>query len=236
MSGIDGDMLTVVIVVALVAAVFMPMILQFMGILGRKTTVAPTPIDVHEMLVHKMKKAGRRNIRGLRIKWLYCTGDNDHPGFRYGRLYGIINSTRCVISLVYNGRRHISRVSAVLHPIELSGDVMSRNRTVRCRGFQFKSNFMVPIWPDEVLIPETGEYRKVTASDLLRWEQIIDDMISFLVTGEKVEQLHEENINACVESMNIKAHATGVYERDEYLRRASPEERARAEEDTQVIR
>jgi len=229
---LDVDLLTTVIVIALILSVFMVPLMAVMNwIFQRRNTLRPTPIDVHEMLVHKLKKAGRRNAKGLRVKWLYCTGDNDHPGFTYGRLYGLLNSTDCVISFPYNGRRHLSRVSAALHPIELTGDVMSKNLTVNCRGFRFKSNFLVPIWPNEVLVPETGQYRKVTPEDRVRWEQIIDNMIMFLVTQEKIEQMHEENVNACIESVNIKAEATGIYERDEFMRRSSQEERKLAEED-----
>ena len=227
----DGDMLTMVIVIALVMSVFMmPLMALFNWLFKRKSTMSPTPIDVHEMLLHKMKKAGKRNLRKSRVRWLYCTGDNNHPGFTYGPMYGLHFSTDCVASMVYNGRRHLSRVSMALHPIEITGDVFSKNLTVNCRGFKFKSNFLIPIWPDEIFNPEKQNYRKVLPKDRVKWEAIIDDHMAFMITGEKIEQLHEENVNACIESMNIKTRATGVYERDEHMVNASPEQIRNTEE------
>lgn len=231
----DMDMLSTLFIVAIVLAVCMPFILLVVSwMLRKRNTLNPTPIDVHEMILHKSKKAGKRNFRGSRVKWLYCTGDNDHPGFRYGRMYGLINSSDCVMSLVYNGRKHFSRVSMALHPIEITGDVLSANLTVNCRGFRFKANYLIPVWPNEVLNPETGEYKKVTKQMREKWEKIIDEYYTFLVTQEKIEQLHEENVNACIESMNIKARADSIYERDEHMVNASPAQIRKSEEDVSV--
>ncbi len=232
---IDMDMLTILFMVGIVLAICMPFLLLLVNwLLKRQNTLSPTPIDVHEMLLHKAKKAGKRNLKGQRIRWLYCTGDNDHPGFTYGRMYGIINSSDCVLSLVYNGRRHISRVSMAVHPTELTGDPFSKNLTVNCRGFRFKANYLIPIWPNEVLEPETGLYRRIGEQDRKRWEKIVDDFISFLVTQEKIEQLYEENVNACIESMNIKAEAVQMYQRDEHLVNAPQRDIQIAEEDVSV--
>jgi hypothetical protein len=124
--------------------------------------------------------------------------------------------------MVYNGKKHLSKVSMALIPMELSGDVFSENLSVNCRGFRFRSNYLIPIWPGHVFIEETGKYRKVTKEDRERWEQITDEYFQFLVTGEEIEQLYEEDINGIIESMNVKAQATQVYRRDEHMARQDP--------------
>ena len=232
----DMDLMTTIMVVAIMLMAFMPvMLLLLQWLLKRRSTLNPTPIDVHEMLLHKYKKSGKRNLRRLRCRRLFCTGDNSHPGFQYGALYGINPMTECHCSIVYNGRKHLSRTSMALHPMELTGDTLSENLTVNCRGFVFRSNFLVPIWPDEIFEPDTKRYRKTTKADKERWEGIIERTYAFIVTNEKVHQLHEENVNAIIESINAKAQATSIYQRDEHPRNASGGEIAKSEEDVSTI-
>jgi hypothetical protein len=217
----EMDTIVLLCLVGAVLLIMFPLIFWLVQwFLKRRSTLVENPIDVHEVLLHKMKKSGRRNLKGTKVRNLWVLGDNDYPGFRYASMYGVHFSPDCVAALTYNGKRHLSRVGMQLIPIELCGDVFSRNLTVNCRGFRFKSNYQIPIWPSEVYDPKLKGIRDVALVDKTRWESIIERAYTFFVTQEKSEQLHEENVNGIIESINTKAQATGIYQRDEHMANA----------------
>jgi len=204
---IDSNMMILIIILIVVAVIAAPGIAWLISlILKRRDRMVESPIDVHEMIAHKWKKAMKRNMKGLRIKRLVCLGDSDYPSVDHGRLKGLGFTKDAVIGMVKSSKRPLAHVLPYIWPGELNRDVYGRNLRVECRGFMPVANFFVPIWTNTT-----------SPQDRLKYEKIIDDFIEFTVTREKNEELLEQNVNAMIEAINAKRRAPEVYARDEEI-------------------
>ena len=211
----------IIIIVAIAVVIGWPIMAWLISLfLKRRDRMVEGPIDVHEMLYHKMKKASRRNLKGKRLKFVHLLGDDDSIPFNYGRIYGIIKSQDTVELFVWNGRRHLSKVKWLRVPIELTRDEFGKNYCVKCRGFRPKANYFIPTWPGDMFDAERHKF-----------ERILDRSLQFLITQEKSEEIHEQNINAMVESVNVKREAVQVFQRDDHLANATPEAVRHAEDE-----
>jgi hypothetical protein len=218
----DTGTIMIIIIAVVAVAICWPAISWLISLfLKRRDRMVEGPIDVHEMLLHKMKKASRRNLKGKRLKFVHLLGDDDSAPCQYGKIYGIIKSQDTVELFVWNGRKHLSKVKWLRVPIEITRDEFGKNYCIKCRGFRPKANYFVPIWPGEMCDDERHMF-----------ERILDKSLQFLITVEKSEEIHEQNINAMVESVNAKRPQPQVYERDDHLTNASPEAVRHAEDET----
>lgn len=194
-----GTMMMLIIGAVIIAWIIM----MFMG---KRDRLVENPIDVHEMLLHKMKKSARRNIRGTRLRYLYMLGDDDCPAYTYSRIHGLIQSGDTIEVFIWGGRLLLSRIRWVRIPVELTRDPFGRSYCIKARGLRPKANYLIPVWTVDT-VPE----------DRLRYERILDESFKFLVTQEKYEELHEQNVNAMIEAVNAKRVGEPVYRRDEHL-------------------
>jgi hypothetical protein len=198
-------------------------------IFKRKDRMIESPIDVHEMLYHKWKKSGRRNLRAIprqmRPRVVHLLGDNDAQAGDYAKLYGIVHSRDCVVVFFYNGGRLwlLSKVNWVWVPLSLTRDTFGRNYCIKARGFKPKANYQIPIWTEE-MSPEKR----------IEMETIIDDAFCLAVEQEKYEEMYEQNVNSSIEAINAKRRVPEVYTRDDHLRSNSPEAKMNAEETDQA--
>ena len=204
---IDSNMMILIIIIIVFAVIAAPGIAWLVNlILRRRDRMVESPIDVHEMIIHKWKKAAKANMRGLRLKRLVCLGDSDYPSVEQGKLKGLSFSLDCCVVMVRTFRRPLSHIKPFIIPVEVVRDVYGRNLRIECRGFTPFANFFVPIWTNTT-----------SAKDRLRYEKIIDDFMEFTVTREKNEELLEQNVNAMIEAINAKRRAPDVYARDEEI-------------------
>jgi hypothetical protein len=214
-------MLIIIVIVCLF--MFLGPIMWFISwFYKRRDRMVESPIDVHEMLYHKYKKAARRNIKGTKLKRLHFLGDNDSPAYDYAKIYGYIHSTDCVVVFFWNGRKVwlLSKVNWAWIPLELTRDAFGRNYCVKARGLKPKANYQIPVWCADVPPERRREL-----------ESIIDKAFALAVTQEKYEELHEQNVNAMIEAINAKRKAPEVYRRDDHLYNNSQEAKLNAEDE-----
>ena len=177
MTLLDPTTMIVLIIVIVAFAPDVPLHLDTRQFpLKRHDRMVESPIDVHEMLYHKLKKAAKRNIKGTRLKLLHCLGDDETPAFRFAKLYGIIWFKDVVITFTYNGKRHLSRVSWQFTPYSLTRGIFGRSLRVKVRGYRPKANYQIPVWTSNLAFEEQVEY-----------EALIDEALKFLITQEKYE-------------------------------------------------
>jgi hypothetical protein len=221
---LDPSTMIILIIVIVAFVLMFPYIWVLVGFfMKRRDRMVESPIDVHEMLYHKLKKAAKRNIKGTRLKLLHCLGDDETPAFRFAKLYGIIWFKDVVITFTYNGKRHLSKVSWQLTPYSLTRGIFGRSLRVKVRGFRPKANYQIPVWTSDLSFEKQVEY-----------EGLIDEALKFLITQEKYEELHEQNVNAANEAINAKRRTPEIYQRDEHLVSNSREATRNAEEDNQA--
>lgn len=219
-----NTMMLIIIVVVILFICIGPLIWLLAFLFKRKDRMIESPIDVHEMLLHKYKKAAKRNLRGTKLRVLYFLGDDDAPAYAYARIYGLIHSRDCVVIFFYNGRRLwlLSKVNWAWVPLELTRDAFGRNYCVKARGLKPKANYQIPVWTVEI-----------SKEDRIRLETVIDDAFCLAVEQEKYEEMYEQNVNSSIEAINAKRTVPQVYQRDDHLMRNSPEAKLNAEDSDQ---
>jgi ABC-type glycerol-3-phosphate transport system permease component len=216
---LDPQTMMIIIIVVVCAIMFIGPIMWFINwFFKRRDRMIESPIDVHEMLMHKYKKAARRNLKAIknteRPKRLHMLGDNDAPACDYAKMYGFIHSRDCVIIFFYNGNKLwlLSKVNWAWVPLELTRDAFGRNYCIKARGFKPKANYQIPVWTENI-----------SKEERVKLETIIDDAFCLAVEQEKYEEMYEQNVNSSIEAINAKRTVPQVYQRDDHLMRNSPE-------------
>jgi hypothetical protein len=216
---LDPNTMMLIMIIVIGLFLFVGPLMWFISwFFKRKDRMVESPIDVHEMLMHKYKKASRRNLkaipRQMRPRILHILGDNDAQAGDYAKLYGIIHSRDCMVIFFWNGKGIwlLSKVNWAWVPLELTRDLFGRNLCVKVRGFKPKANYQIPIWTEEI----SKEHR-------IELEKIIDDSFCLAVEQEKYEEMYEQNVNSGIEAINAKARAPEIYRRDDHLYNNSEE-------------
>lgn len=197
------------VIIIVVAFIFcMPFIIWLINLLlKRHDRLQESPIDVHEMIYHKRKKAGKRNIKNFRTRRVVCLGDGDYPSVDYGRLVALIFSRDCTDIFVKTSAKPWIRAVWCRVPNELVRDVFGRNIRIECRGFTPYENYLAPIY-----------CLNVSKGKRVYYENILDRDFLFATGREKNGELTEQNVNAMIEAINPKRKALDVYSRDDHMR------------------
>lgn len=205
MAMLDPDTMILLIIVIISVVIMAPLLIWLINlILKRKDRLSESPIDVHEMLYHKLKKAGKRNRRDLRIRRLINLGDEDYPCTDSGKIVGLIAARDSYHIFAKSGL--LRRAQWYRVPVELCRDVYGRNLRIDCRGFRPHENYLVPIFCNNVDAKLRDYY-----------EGVLDRDLDFLVLKEKNGELFEQNVNAMIESVSAKRRAPEIYNRDDHM-------------------
>jgi hypothetical protein len=203
----DWDLMIPIVIIIIIVVMAAPFIIWLVTFfMRRKDMMVERPIDVHEMIYHKRKKAAKKNMRKLKLRRLVFLGDKDYPSVDYGRIVGMIISKDVAEVFTKTKKTPLTTVGWGIINLELIRDVFGRNLRVDARGFTPMANYYKPVWSSNT-----------TPVQRLKFEATIDEFVSFIVTGEKNEELYEQNVNAMIESVSAKRAPPTLYDRDDHL-------------------
>ena len=168
---------------------------------GRKHLME-RPVDVHGTLYKNRKRAARRNLRGVGVKWLICTGGADYYDMRYGKVAGVLSGPHCEDVFIKTERAR-PPIWAIV-PKELMRDKHGSNLVIECNGFEPIGNFFVPVYCSDTS-KEVVEYY----NDLIMRHE------AHLVQREKDVELAEQGAHAMKDALSVKSVNTNIRDRQD---------------------
>lgn len=184
--------------------------------------------DAHVAVYRKRRKAGIKNLRDTRLRYLVTLGDDDYyDNGKAGKIKAIF--WRNEIVEVFLSTRKLRPWVWIKIPKEMVRDALGRNLRVKCNGFEPIGNFSAPIPTREVIgkkisvnrwvmEPATGQMKQVQEDISLTvyYRHLVLEDEEYQMTEEKAVEAEEQKVHAMVDALDTKKKADSMITRPDY--------------------
>jgi hypothetical protein len=182
------------------------------ALLNRRRHFVDRPVDVTAMLLKKLIKACRNNMRGIKVgRQLVCLGEADYWNFRWGRVVGVTSGKWNELLAVKT--RRLTPARMILCSKELLRDKNKRYLLADCNGFRPVG----PIWIPQFTSTTSDE-------DIRRYLQLIYKEWDWQMQQEKIWENVENGAHAMKEALDIEKENYRMMARQDYVPKAPGQE------------
>jgi hypothetical protein len=221
------------IIIIFLVVMFVPMVIMLVDWLivvfqRKKKSFIERADDAHVAVYRKRRKAGIKNLRDTRLRYLVTLGDEDYyDNGRAGKIKSIF--WRNEIIEVFLSTKKLRPWGWYKIPKEMVRDALGRNLRVKCNGFEPIGNFMAAIPTREVIgksvnvkrlvmEPVTGQMKQVeeTIPLTVYYRHLVMEDEEYQMCEEKSVEAEEQKVHAMVDALDTKRKAESMITRPDF--------------------